>query len=160
VIVLDTDILIIDLQFQRDIRFADNRRLLDHARLAALPMAITCQTLLEVVGKYSFHVRQSDISKLAAKVPIQYGVRVLPDPSTNPEYASCTVGEVVAQMTQRMGLGDAVNAVQIAKFAAGATCLLTWNARHYQGKLVVPVQTPEEWLRQNLPLPPQSPAGP
>jgi len=38
-----------------------------------------------------------------------------------------------------MSLADAVQAVQIARFAGHADCLLTWNARHFQGKLTIPV---------------------
>lgn len=49
-----------------------------------------------------------------------------------------------------MSLGDAVQAVQIAKYASLADCLLTWNAKHFQGKLVLPVHTPVEWLQQRL----------
>ena len=41
-----------------------------------------------------------------------------------------------------------VQAVQIAKYAGSAQCLLSWNARHFQGKLVIPVLTPQEWLNQ------------
>ncbi len=39
------------------------------------------------------------------------------------------------------------------QFAADAVCLLTWNARHFQGKVVVPVLTPEDWLRQQGAIP-------
>jgi hypothetical protein len=151
VIILDTDILIIDLQFPRGARFARNRQFLDHAAAAVLPLAITCQTLLEVVGKYSFNIRQTDIPKLAALIPAQYGLAVVPDPAQFPEYANCAVADLLSQMRHRMALGDAVNCVQIAKFAPGAQCLLTWNARHYQGKLTVMSLTPEEWLLQNPP---------
>jgi hypothetical protein len=47
-----------------------------------------------------------------------------------------------------MALGDAVQAVQIARNASHADCLLTWNARHFVGKTAVPVLTPEDWLDQ------------
>ena len=32
--------------------------------------------------------------------------------------------------------------------AAGADYLLTWNARHFVSKLIIPALTPEEWLNQ------------
>ncbi len=56
-------------------------------------------------------------------------------------------------MAQRMSLGDAVMAVQIATDAPQATAFVTWNAKHFRGKLVVPVFTPEEWLSQQSPPP-------
>jgi hypothetical protein len=56
VIVLDTDVLMIDLRYVRDARYAVNRQFLDHARLQQIPLAVTSHTLLEIVGKYSFNV--------------------------------------------------------------------------------------------------------
>jgi len=73
-ILLDTDVLIIDLRYLRDARFAANRRFLDHCQLQRLPLAITCQTLLEVVGKFSFNVAAADIAKLADQIPRRYGL--------------------------------------------------------------------------------------
>lgn len=54
-------------------------------------------------------------------------------------------------MGRRMALGDAVQAVQIQRHAAGADCLLSWNAKHFAGKLPIPVYTPEEWVRSQAP---------
>jgi hypothetical protein len=73
---------------------------------------------------------------------------VRPDFHVHPDYAGCTVPDLITQMTSQMALGDAVQAVQIARYASDAECLLTWNARHFQGKTAVPVLTPEDWLRQ------------
>jgi hypothetical protein len=30
-------------------------------------------------------------------------------------------------------------------------CLVTWNARHFAGKLPIPVFTPQEWMRRQTP---------
>ena len=60
-------------------------------------------------------------------------------------------------MTQKMALGDAVQAVQIRMFAPHADALLTWNAKHFKGKIVIPVLTPEEWLQQQPPPVPPTP---
>jgi hypothetical protein len=153
VIVLDTDILIVDMRFPGDVRYPVNRRFLDHASQTGLPLIITVQTLLEVVGKCSFNVPQTEIVQLAARIPIQYDLKVLPDTATKPEYAGCTIAEVLVRIEQRMSLGDAVNAVQIVKYIPAANCRLTWNARHYQGRLAIPVLTPEEWWQVTVPTP-------
>jgi hypothetical protein len=49
-------------------------------------------------------------------------------------------------MTTKMSLGDAVQAVQIADFKPDADLLLTWNAKHFLGKVAIPVMTPGDWL--------------
>ncbi len=152
-IVLDTDVLVIDLRYLRDARYAVNRQFLDHARSQQFPLAVTSHTLLEIVGKYSFNVPQADIALLADLLPRRYGLQVVPDVRSFADYAGCTVAEVLAAIANRMALGDAVNAVQIAKYASAASCLLTWNAKHYQGKLAIPALTPGEWLQSNQPAP-------
>jgi hypothetical protein len=90
---------------------------------------------------------------LADQLPRRYGLQVLPDVQLVPEYAGCTVADVLAAIANRMALGDAINAVQIAKFVAAASSLLTWNAKHYQGKLAIPALTPAEWLQTNQSAP-------
>jgi len=63
--------------------------------------------------------------------------------------------DLTHQMSLKMSLADAVQAVQIRLFAPHADALLTWNAKHFRGKVTVPVLTPEEWL--NLQPPPATP---
>jgi hypothetical protein len=152
VIVLDTDILILDLRFPRDPRHFGNRRFLEHGK-KHLSLGMTCHSMLEVIGKLSFSVTPADIPKLAVQIPIQYGLKVAPDLDAGVDYASCSVGEVLMAIQKRMSLGDAVHAVQIEKFCPAAACLITWNAKHYQGKLNIPALTPEEWWQQHQPSP-------
>jgi hypothetical protein len=81
----------------------------------------------------------------------QYQLSVFPDPQSHPGYAGCTFDELVQQMTQRMALGDAVQAIQIRQHAPAADCLLTWNAKHFVGKLAIAASTPEEWMQRQGP---------
>ena len=104
--------------------------------------------MLETVGILSFNIAPADVPLLFDQIAVQYGLIVLQDTVTHPTYPGCTVADLIAQMSRQMSLGDAIQAVQIARHAFGATCLLTWNAKHFQGKLVIPVLTPEEWLNQ------------
>jgi hypothetical protein len=57
-------------------------------------------------------------------------------------------------MAEQMALGDAVQAAQITRYAPNALALLTWNARHFTGKVAIPVLTPQEWLNQQAGQPP------
>jgi hypothetical protein len=160
VIVLDANVLVIDLSHPGDPNFTVNRRFLDYLTANGVERGITTQGLLEVVGKRSYQTPVALITRLPAAIRANYGLKVIPDSAAVPEYAGCTVDEVVAQMAQQMSLGDAVMAVQIAKFAPTAAALVTWNAKHFRGKVVVPVLTPEEWLLQQTAPPPPPPTGP
>jgi hypothetical protein len=161
VIVLDADVLVIDLSHPTDPNFTVNERFLDYLAANNIARGITTQGLLEVVGKRSYQTPAALIPRLPASIRSHYGLILIPDPATVPEYAACTFDEVVTQIAQQMALGDAVMAVQIVKYAPTATALVTWNAKHFRGKLVVPVLTPDEWLQQqNPPTAPTPTAGP
>ena len=156
-IILDADVLVIDSSHANDPNYAVNRRFLDYIVGHKVLRGITTQGLLEVAGKRSFQTPVRLIPRLPAFIAAQYGLKLIPGPATVPEYAGCTFDEVVTQIAQQMSLGDAVMAVQIAKYAPTATALVTWNARHFRGKVVVPVLTPDEWLQQHTPPPGPTP---
>jgi hypothetical protein len=150
VILLDSDVLLIELRYVNDPKFSINRQALDQLHADQIQLAVTSQALLETIGILSFNVSPSHISQLPRLLSIQFKLNLLPDFQQCPEYANCTVQEIIIQMARQMALGDAVQAVQIARYASFATCLLTWNARHFQGKVVIPVFTPHEWLSRRL----------
>jgi hypothetical protein len=161
VIVLDADVLVTDLGYTGDPNYPLNRRFLDYLAARGIERGITTQGLLEVVGKRSYQTPVALIPNLPAMVLARYDLTPIPDPATVPEYAGCSFDEVLAQIGTQMALGDAVMAVQIAKFAPTASALVTWNAKHFRGKLVVPVLTPDEWLQQQTPpAAPPAPATP
>lgn len=147
-ILLDSDVLLIELRYTKDPRFAINRQALQRLQTDGLPSGVTAQALLETVGVLSFNTSPLQVPHLAGQIVALYKLAVLPDLQTHPDYAGCSVSELLSQMSKQMSLGDAVQALQIAHHAASANCLLTWNAKHFQGKLIIPVLTPEDWLNQ------------
>lgn len=147
-IVLDANILVIDLGYVRDVNFNANQRFLACLQSEGIPRGITSQGLLEVVGKGSFGASPKVIARLPSILTNRYCLTVHPDPATHPGYAGIAFDEIVSQMERKMSLGDAVMARQIERFAPQATSLLTWNAKHFIGKIAIPVMTPAEWLAQ------------
>ena len=147
-ILLDSDVLLLDLRYRNDPKSAVNRQALQQLRAANLALGITSQALLEVVEILSFNIPAGDIPLLPGLLCSQYRLSVRPDFHLHPEYAGCKVPELVTQMGRQMALGDAVLAVQVARHAPSATCLLTWNARHFARKMTIPALTPEDWLNQ------------
>lgn len=148
-IVLDANVLIVDLGFPGDPNYIANRQFLN--RTTGMHRGIAMQGLLEVVGVRSYNTSAKLISALPGMLAARYGLTVLPDPVALPHYAGCTFDEVVAQMVMKMSLGDSIMALQIARFAPAATELVTWNAKHFVGKVVIPVLTPVEWLARQAP---------
>ena len=154
-ILLDTDVLLIDFKQHNDSRFALNRQAMTALIATGIPLAVTTQVMIEIVGVLSFGTPAADVLTIWPTLQKKYNLQVIPDPAIVPEHCGCTPDEILAQMVQKMAAGDAVIAAQIAKFASGATAFLTWNLKHFRGNLVIPVLTPDEWLQQQPP-----PAGP
>lgn len=153
-ILLDADILINDLMYPNDANINENTVFLKWIAAAGVERGITTQGLLEVVGKRSPNIPLAAIPKMPAALCAFYGLKIVPDTAIVPDYAGCTYDEVLAQIGLKMSLGDAVMAIQVARFAPNADVLITWNAKHFIGKLAIPVLTPTQWLAQ------QTPAGP
>jgi hypothetical protein len=146
--ILDTDVILVDYRYPRDPRFQRTRQALDLLHQGGHPLGITTQALLEVVGVLSFNVATALIDKLPAAIQTQYRLTLLPNPAAVPGYSGCSFDEIIDQMKMKMSLGDAVQALLIQKFAPPGATLITWNAKHFHGKLAVPVLTPDDWLSQ------------
>jgi hypothetical protein len=146
VILLDSDVILIDLLYHRDPKRPANRAAL--ARLAAgpEPVGVMTQVLYEVVGKLIFNRPLPNIPNLPSAVVQAYQLYVGPDPAVVTAYAGVTNDDVMAEVGKKMSLGDAVLVAQIIKYAPSATCLISWNAKHFVKKLPVPVLTPADWL--------------
>jgi hypothetical protein len=151
---VDSDVLLLDCRYLTDARAATNRRVLDQLRQDAADVRVTTQVLLEVVGILSFQTGAADIPQLPAALTVRYGLGVVPDPALFPDSVGWPVTDIVGAMTRKLALGDAMLALQVERFAPTATALLTWNAKHFRGKVAVPVLTPEEWLLQHPPAGP------
>ena len=84
-ILLDSEVLLLDLRYQRDPRFSVNQQVLHQLRAAASPGGITLQALLEIIGVLSFNLAAASVPPLLSLIPIQYGLLVVPDPD-QPSY--------------------------------------------------------------------------
>lgn len=153
-IVVDADVLCLTRRNARDPRQPTNQQFLAQAAARGLRRGVTTQGLLEAVGKFSYGTPAADVPQLPGLICAIHGLEVIPDLAVVPGYAGCTVAEVVARMVRKLSAGDAVMAVQIDRYAPVGSTLVTWNAKHFRGKLSVPVMTPEEWLQQNPPAGP------
>ena len=148
-ILLDADILLLDIRYPRDTHFGVNELLLKTLQDRGLERGITLYTLLEVVGVLGFNLPTEQIQRFSILLPGRYGLQVMPALAINQEIPTFTPCAILAFIEKKMALGDALQALYLQRFAPHATCLLSWNASHFQQKLSVPAMTPEEWLTQN-----------
>ena len=142
---VDSNVFVIDLRYPRDPNAPANRQFLDalRARGSGVTGAIN---VLEVCGVLSFNLSDLDLRDLYHHFERRYGVTVLPRKRELLPLVPSTGPEVLATLCRRFALGDALVAVTLERWAPRAEAFVSWNARHFSGKLTVPALTPVEWL--------------
>lgn len=147
VIFVDSNLFVIDLRYRDNPNYRVNRRALD--RLAEGGQGMTSVlNLLEVCGILSFNLSASALHGLYLHFARRYRVTVVPAATYDTRLPAPSAGAVLARMEQRMALKDAEIALVVEQHAATLDAVVTWNAKHFAGKLAVPAFTPREWLRR------------
>lgn len=146
-IFVDSNLFVIDLRYRADANYRPNRRALDKLQRDGTGMTALLN-LLEVCGILSFNLSVESLHALYIHFPRRYAVTVVPGIGYETRLAAATAGELLAKMEKRMALKDAEIALVVEQHAASLTAFLSWNAKHFEGKLSVPAVTPIEWLRR------------
>ena len=147
-VAIDSDVFLLDLMYQRDVRCGPNARFLEAVR-AARP-ATTVYNLMEVLGKLSFNVPAKTLDEWPDALRQSYGLTVIwPDPA-DLDADSFFHGELYQRplalmKAQRVAFLDAL-VLSLVERTPDVEAFVTWNARHFRGKTSLPVVTPEEYL--------------
>jgi hypothetical protein len=146
VIFVDSNLFVIDLRYPDDANYRVNRRALD--RLARDGDGMTSVlNVLELCGILSFNLSVAALHALYVHFAQRYRITValggydvrLPAP---------TARDILTRMERRMALKDAEIAMAVEQHTASVSAFVSWNARHFAGKLPVPALTPRAWLSQ------------
>lgn len=148
-VVIDTDVLLLAFAFQNDSRQAENSAFLQSVQTDA--PAITIYTLMEFLGKLSFNLSAERLEQWPVWLASAYQLSVLwpVSPDTTITYHTWRdelfTRPFARVKTFKMPYMDAL-ILNLAEQAGSATCFVTWNARHFQGKSSLPVLTPAQYL--------------
>ena len=58
------------------------------------------------------------------------------------------IGSVLDLMAMRLSFGDALVLATLEAYVPQASCFVSWDAAHFNGKARIPVLTPDQFLRQ------------
>ncbi|MGA2264316.1 MAG: type II toxin-antitoxin system VapC family toxin [Acidobacteriota bacterium] len=145
-ILVDTNVFVIDLRYRRDPLYRLNRRFLD--RLAKEGSgATTLFNLLEVAGILSFNLNEEQLMNLLSLFPGQYGIAILPPLDLESNLPRISQGALAKRISRRCAFGDALVIEAVERHAPKAACFVTWDADHFVGRTVLQVMTPERALR-------------
>jgi hypothetical protein len=145
VIFVDSNLFVIDLRYPDDAHFRVNRRALDRLGREASGMT-SLLNVLEICGILSFNLSAPALHALYVHFARRYRVTLVPGGGYETRLPAPAAAEVLERMETRMALKDAEIALLVREHAASLSAFLSWNAKHFVGKLAVPALTPREWL--------------
>lgn len=104
--------------------------------------------LLELCGILSFNLSPVALHALYVHFAQRYRMTLVPGGGYDTRLPAPAVRDVLAKMEKRMALKDAEIALAVEEHAANLSAFVSWNAKHFEGKLSVPTLTPREWLHR------------
>ena len=145
-ILLDTNIFIIDRFFKRDANYKANKRFVSLCR--DLDAGLSIFSLLELCGIGSFNLSLKELRRWLVHFESAYAVEVL-EPRADAvvffdEWLESLIRGIIEMIERKMTFGDAL----LLKEAEGYDVegIVTWNKKHFEGRTELRVFTPEEFL--------------
>jgi hypothetical protein len=111
-----------------------------------VPVLTSLLNLLEVCGILGFNLSAPALGAMYMHFERRYGVTIVPGGGELARLPAPTAGELLVKVEQRMALKNAEIALVVEQHAATISAFLSWNARHFTGRLPVPALTPRQWL--------------
>lgn len=144
-IVVDSNVFVIDLRYPRDRHASVNRRFL-HELAQSGRGATSIFNVLEICGILSFNFNSQQLRELFLYFSQRYHVQVLPFATLDRPLPLLSGTDVLGYLEQKASFGDALLMATIAKHLPEAAQFVSWDAPHFRGKLQIPVLTPGEFL--------------
>ena len=147
-VLLDTNIFVIDRFFARDENYTANQAFLSRSR--KIDCGFSIFSLFELCGIASFNLSPVELRRWSYDFRRIYGVKVLEPLGL----ANASAAEWFAQFSRgmfslferKMSWGDAV-LLQTAE-DYDTEVILTWNKKHFEGRTAIRILTPAEYLSE------------
>ncbi|MFC1581093.1 hypothetical protein ACFL4N_09340 [Thermodesulfobacteriota bacterium] len=146
-VLVDTNIFVIDLRYKRDSNFEINRAFLDLIGEKRNGFT-TIVNLLELCGILSFNLNKKQLIELWFYFQDKYSVVVLPVPNFETHFPIIKIEEIFDLITNRTPLGDALMISVARKHLPFITAMVTWDDLHFKDIFQGIVLTPEKFLKE------------
>jgi predicted nucleic acid-binding protein len=148
-VLLDSNIFILDRFFPRDSLYPQNRAFIE--KLSSIAACISSFTLLEICGVASFRLSTDELSSWLFGFGAIYSVSIIDLHGLRihdgEAWWSIFVAEVAANIAKKMTFGDAVLLREAEKY--GAEAIVTWNTKDFARRTRLSVLTPTGFLRSH-----------
>ena len=147
-ILLDTNVFVIDRFFPRDARLEQNRRLV--TIFPRLSVGFSIFSLLELCEISSFNLSTQELRRWMYTFEETYSVEIL-HPQTAKEdsaefWLASFITSLFERIEKRVTLGDAFVLQTAEEFQVETP--IAWNPREFTDRTTLPVLTPVEFLAQ------------
>jgi len=149
-VIIDTDVFLVEFAFHRDPRHPINGQFL--AAVRDCNPAITVYNLMEILGQLSFNLAPNRLAQWRMWLQAGYNLTVLwPEPGELDAFTffrqEIHESPLRRMQENRMAFLDAL-VLNLAERASDVSAFVTWNAKHFRGKSRLTVLTPPEYLDQ------------
>jgi predicted nucleic acid-binding protein len=144
-VLVDTNIFVIDLRYKRDTNYEINRTFLDHISEKRNGFT-TMVNLLELCGILSFNLNEKQLTELWFYFQDRYRVVVLPVPSFETSFPVIEIREIFDLIKGRTSLGDALMISVAKKHLPFVSTMVSWDDAHFESVFPGTVLTPEKFL--------------
>ena len=144
-ILIDTNIFVIDLRYKRDINFKLNQSFLSAVAQNGIGFT-TIVNLLELCGILSFNLNQDQLLDLWTYFQNRYKITVLPEPELQGDFPGIKINRLFGILRKKTSFGDALMITVAEKYLSFISTMVTWDSEHFKDKFAGKVLTPDEFL--------------
>ncbi len=145
-VLVDTNIFVIDLRYKRDVSYRSNRTFLDYIGEKQTGFT-TIVNLLELCGILSCNLNEKQLTELWFYFQDKYKITILPSPDLETDFPSIANKRVFDLLKNRTSLGDALVVVVAQKHLPFISTMVTWDKIHFENIFPGTVLTPDEFLQ-------------
>jgi hypothetical protein len=145
-ILLDTNIFVIDRFFPRDVRFDVNREFL--GLLPDTRAGFSIFSLFELCGISSFNLSSEELKRWSYHFDEVYSVEIIDPPGLHTELAADWFArfslDILDVLGRKMTWGDGMLLKTAEDYSVET--IVTWNKKHFETRTPIQVLTPGEYL--------------
>jgi predicted nucleic acid-binding protein len=145
-IFVDTNVFVLALRYPRDPNAAENHRFLEIVRERGDGVTSVIN-VLETCGVLSFNLDARTLRSLFAYFGQRFAMEITGSTRDGP-LIPASARELLGYEARRLSFGDALVAHALEVWTPGATAFVSWDARHFRGKIAPRALTPAEFIAE------------
>jgi hypothetical protein len=144
---IDTDIFVRNLRYRDDKNIIENDRFLELVKEKKIIGFTSIYNLLELCGIMSFNLSPESLLHLYGGFKKSFRLKQILFGKSSDENLIIDINIIFGQLFKKMSFGDALIAACVDYHRDLIEGFVSWNAKHYEGKLNIDVYTPDILLK-------------